>query len=61
MDTSNTMLNIRKGWMDCLKKFCKMVMVIIKTIIREMLNMMTKHNNPLRNKDMDVIYTKIAL
>ena len=38
-----------------------MVMVIIKTIIREMLNMMTKHNNPLRDKDMDVIYIKIAL
>ena len=38
-----------------------MVMVIIKTIIRKMLNMMTKHNNPVRDKNMDVIDIKFAL
>jgi len=38
-----------------------MVMVIIKSVILEMLSMMTKHNNPLWDKNMDVIYKKIAL
>ena len=61
MYTSNTMWEQSKMMDGLFKNFCKMSMVIIKTTIKEMLNMITKHNNSLRDKDMDVIYTKIAL
>ena len=32
-----------------------------KGFMREMLYMMTKHNNPVRDKNIDVIHIRIAL
>ena len=61
MDTSNTMLEHSKRMDGLFKKILQNGYGNNKDYYKRMLNMMTKHNNPLWDKDMDVIYIKIAL